>query len=183
MLQKIKLSEATAAYRRVYFVAVDPSDLKTRKTGLGSFTVKRSKNGAAGGAGGGTVTEVDATNLPGVYYYECSTGDIDTLGSLVLVITQASMETREIAVTIGSDNSQDSISSTLLAAVVDGGAPANAQTLKQILNIMIAALTGPVTIHWDSDGSITILGTDGVTARIVGTITGGARALTSLDGR
>lgn len=53
----------------IYFVAVDATDLKTRETGLSGFTVYRARNGAAAAAmTTPTVTEVDATNLPGVYH-------------------------------------------------------------------------------------------------------------------
>jgi hypothetical protein len=52
----------------IYFVAVDSTDLKTRETGLTTFTVYRSRNGGAAAAfTTPTVTEVDATNMPGVY--------------------------------------------------------------------------------------------------------------------
>lgn len=52
----------------VYFVAVDATDYVTRETGLSSFTVYRSRNGAAAVAmTTPTVNEVDATNMPGVY--------------------------------------------------------------------------------------------------------------------
>ena len=37
----------------VYFVAVDATDLKTRETGLSSFTVYRSRNGTAAAANDG----------------------------------------------------------------------------------------------------------------------------------
>jgi hypothetical protein len=52
----------------IYFVAVDPVDLKTRETGLSSFTVYRSRNGAAPILyTTPTVTEISAANMPGVY--------------------------------------------------------------------------------------------------------------------
>jgi hypothetical protein len=52
----------------LYFVAVDPTDLKTRETGLSSFTVYRSRNGGAAAAyTTPTVNETDNTNMPGVY--------------------------------------------------------------------------------------------------------------------
>lgn len=52
----------------IYFVGVDPTDLKTRETGLSSFTVYRSRNGGAAAAyTTPTVNETDATNMPGVY--------------------------------------------------------------------------------------------------------------------
>jgi hypothetical protein len=52
----------------IYFVAVDATDLKSRETGLSSFTVYRSRNGAAAAAmTTPTVNETDGTNMPGVY--------------------------------------------------------------------------------------------------------------------
>lgn len=52
----------------IYFVAVDSTDLKTRETGLSSFTVYRSRNGAAAAAmTTPTINETDSTNMPGVY--------------------------------------------------------------------------------------------------------------------
>lgn len=99
-MQVIKLSESTAARRIVSFTMVTSANLQTRSTGLTSIAVRISKNGAATAAGGGTCTEVDSTNMPGVYYYTCATGDIDTLGQLILDVTHASQEPREIVVQI-----------------------------------------------------------------------------------
>jgi hypothetical protein len=54
--------------QNIYFVGLDPTDLKTREIGLTSFTVYRSRNGAAEVAyTTPTVAEIDATNMPGVY--------------------------------------------------------------------------------------------------------------------
>jgi hypothetical protein len=53
---------------KIYFVAVDATDLKTRLTGLSGFTVYRSRNGAAAVAmTTPTVAELDSVNAPGVY--------------------------------------------------------------------------------------------------------------------
>lgn len=52
----------------IYFVAVDATDRVTRETGLSSFTVFRSRKGAAEVQyTTPTVSEIDATNMPGVY--------------------------------------------------------------------------------------------------------------------
>jgi len=54
--------------RVIYFVAVDATDLKTRETGLSSFTVYRSRDGGTATVmTTPTVTELDDTNMPGVY--------------------------------------------------------------------------------------------------------------------
>ena len=52
----------------IFFVAVDSTDLKTRKTGLSGFTVYRSRNGGAATIyTTPTVAELSAANMPGVY--------------------------------------------------------------------------------------------------------------------
>ncbi len=80
----------------IYFVAVDSTDLSTRETGLTSFTVYRSRNGAAAAAmTTPTINETDTTNMPGVY--ELLLDEDMTIGSgndseeMVFHITQAAM--------------------------------------------------------------------------------------------
>lgn len=52
----------------IYFVAVDATDLKTRETGLATWTVYRSRKGAAEVQyTTPTITEIDSSNMPGVY--------------------------------------------------------------------------------------------------------------------
>lgn len=77
----IQQSEATAARRRVYFRLVSTAD-GSDVTGA-TVTVRIAKNGTDA-AGGGSVTEVDSSDQPGLYYYEASTGDVDTLGTLIV---------------------------------------------------------------------------------------------------
>lgn len=82
--------------RYIYFVAVDSTDLKTRETGLTTFTVYASLNGGAAGAfTTPTVNETDASNMPGVYELLLDEFTSITAGNdteeLVLHITQASM--------------------------------------------------------------------------------------------
>lgn len=82
--------------RYIYFVAVDSTDLKTRETGLSSFTVYRSRNGEAAVAyTTPTVNETDSSNMPGVYELlldEDTTLDAgDDAQEYCVHITQASM--------------------------------------------------------------------------------------------
>jgi hypothetical protein len=52
----------------LYFVAVDSTDLRTKKTGLSSFTVYRSrKGGSATAYTTPTITEISSANMPGLY--------------------------------------------------------------------------------------------------------------------
>jgi len=80
----------------IYFVAVDSTDLKTRETGLSSFTVYRSRNGGAAAAyTTPTINETDTTNMPGVYELlldeDMTIDSGDDSQEVVLHITQASM--------------------------------------------------------------------------------------------
>src|SRR3990167_5685381 len=80
----------------LYFVAVDSTDLKTRETGLTTFTVVRSRNGAADATyTTPTVAEVDATTMPGVYTLLLDEDMTIAAGNdseeICLHITQASM--------------------------------------------------------------------------------------------
>jgi len=80
----------------IYFVAVDPTDLKTRETGLTGFTVYRSRDGAAAVAyTTPTVNETDTTNMPGVYELLVDEDMTIAAGNdseeVCLHITQASM--------------------------------------------------------------------------------------------
>lgn len=80
----------------IYFVAVDSTDLKTRETGLSSFTVYRSRNGGVAAAfTTPTINETDTTNMPGVYELlldEDMTIDAgDDTQEMVLHITHAGM--------------------------------------------------------------------------------------------
>lgn len=80
----------------IYFVAVDSTDLKTRETGLTSFTVYRSRNGGAAAAyTSPTINETDSTNMPGVYELlldeDMTIDSGDDSQAVVLHITQAAM--------------------------------------------------------------------------------------------
>lgn len=82
--------------RIVYFVAVDITDLKTRKTGLSSFTVYRSRNGGTATIyTTPTVVELSAGNMPGVYGLtideDTTIGATHDTEEYCLHITQASM--------------------------------------------------------------------------------------------
>lgn len=82
---QIKLSESTAARRRIPVLLVDSTDGFTPKTGQTAPTVTISKNGATAVSGAGTFTEV----ANGVYYYEFTVGEADTLGWIALNVQKA----------------------------------------------------------------------------------------------
>lgn len=90
----IQQNESTAARRRVYFLLLASADGTTPVTGA-TVTTAAWKNGATA-TPGGAVTELSG----GLYYYEASTGDVDTLGSLLLTFAAATAQTFRCEVTV-----------------------------------------------------------------------------------
>lgn len=87
----LKQSEATAARRRVPIYLVDATDGVTPETGLtfSGSDVQLSKNGAAFASFAGTMTEVAA----GLYHYEATAGELDTLGFLAVKVVKTGVRT------------------------------------------------------------------------------------------
>lgn len=128
----------------IYFVALDSTDLKTRETGLTSFTVYRSKDGGASTAmTTPTVTEVDATNMAGVYKLLLDEDMTISSGNdseeMIFHITQASMAPTDI--TIELYRPKITVGATSVAqtgdsyAVVNDGIFGNSALHDQIGNI------------------------------------------------
>lgn len=84
---QIKQSEATAARRRIPVLLVDITDGFTPETGVVTPTINVSKNGAAIASGAGTWTEIGN----GQYYYEFTSGEVDTLGWIAVNIEKATV--------------------------------------------------------------------------------------------
>jgi len=74
----LNLSEANSARRRIPFKAVDATDKVTPETGLtfAAGELKISKNGATEANVAGSVAEV----ARGLYYYQATAGELDTIG-------------------------------------------------------------------------------------------------------
>ncbi len=86
MLQ-LQQSESTSSLRRVPIACVDATDGYTPETGL-SFSageIKLSKNGATEVNHGGSVVEVAG----GMYYYEATSGELDTLGTFSVRVNKS----------------------------------------------------------------------------------------------
>lgn len=73
------------------FMMIQTSDHISGITGA-AVTVKLSKAGATGASAGGTVTEVDSTNNPGLYKIALTTTDTNTLGDLAFHCTATSAD-------------------------------------------------------------------------------------------
>ncbi len=93
-MQVFKKDESTAARRRMFFYLVDATDGLTEEPGItiAGADLQISKNGGTFANMAGTVTEL----ANGVYYYEFTAGELDTLGPLGIRIADASSRTRFI---------------------------------------------------------------------------------------
>jgi hypothetical protein len=86
-MQALQISEATAARRRIPIYLVDATDGFTPEVGVVTPTIEVSKNGAVQAAGGGTWTEIG----DGLYYYETTAGEVDTLGFLNVRVVKSAV--------------------------------------------------------------------------------------------
>ncbi len=100
MSQLMQLSEATAARRRVLFKLVDATDGFTPETGVdltAAADVQISKNGGAfANRAGSAPTELAA----GWYYYELTAAELDTVGALVVKVTDATSRASEVVLQV-----------------------------------------------------------------------------------
>lgn len=97
-MEFIKQSESTASRRRLYFTAVSVANIQTRLTdsGIGTWTVKLSKNGAAAATTSNNPVEVDAGDMPGVFYIELTAAECSDLGDVIVYVSAAEIEPREL---------------------------------------------------------------------------------------
>jgi hypothetical protein len=87
----LKLSEGTAARRRILVYLLDDTDGKTAETGVtvSAGDIKISKNGAAEANHTGTWTEISG----GLYHYEYTSGELDTLGFISFRLVKSGVRT------------------------------------------------------------------------------------------
>ena len=162
----------------IYFVAVDVTDLKTRETGLSSFTVYRSRNAAttapeAGVMSSPTVTQVDSTNAPGLYSLlldeDMTIGTGNDSEEMAFHITQADMA--PVTRTIELYRPKVTAGETITAS---GGAVSS-----------VAAVSGAVGSVTGSVGSVTgsvgSVGSGGITAASLASDAGNEIATALLD--
>lgn len=103
-MQHIKQSDPRAAFRRIFFTAVDTTSLLSRlqASDMGTFTMYLSKaGGAPAAATAAQPIQLDATHTKGSFYVELALADIGTPGPAEIVITNSggtkTMEPREIS--------------------------------------------------------------------------------------
>lgn len=171
----IKLSESTAARRRIYFTAVDETAFGQRVTGIDSWDCFISKNGAAAAATTNNPTEVDSGDMPGVYYIELTATEVNTLGNVVVWVSGTAtgpgtiMEVRELIATVVAYDPYDAVRLGLTAlpnanAEAAGGLytrGTGAGQINQSANGQIDANTA----RWNNEAVDTLLAQFGATPR------------------
>lgn len=169
-----RVQQSTTAYA-LMFLLVQSSDHITPLTGAAP-TVKLSKNGGGGAAPSGTVSEVDATNMPGWYKVAGNATDSNTLGSLALHATAASADPSD---TIYEVVAQDLTTATV-AAVTTVTNLTNAPTAGDLTATMKASVTAAATAATPTAAAVTaaVTVTGDLSATMKASVTTAATAAT-----
>lgn len=141
-MQLIKQSESTAARRRVLVYLVDDADGKTAETGVtvSAGDVKISKNGAAEANHAGTWAELAG----GLYSYEFTQGELDTLGFASLRLVKSGVRTFVKEVQVAAVDVYDGVRGGLTGlpnanAGANGGLPTIDGNLRVSANVTAMA--------------------------------------------
>lgn len=148
MLQ-FKQSETTAARRRMLVRLVDATDLSTPETGVtvAAGDLKISKNGAAEANHAGTWTEIGG----GDYYYEFTSGELDTFGFIRLRIAKTGIAPASFFGQVEANDPYTPITATvptLLQGTAQSGTastitfPASASAVNDVYNGAYGHITG-----------------------------------------
>lgn len=177
----------STAYTRT-FLMVQTSDHITGITGA-TVAVKLSKAGAGGAAAGGTVTEVDATNNPGLYKIALTTTDTGTLGDLSFHCTATSADPTDFVDQVTAQILGDTLTANttqLAGQTVTAGAgvtfpssvasPTNitAGTITTVTNLTNAATAGDFTAAMKTSigTAVAASAVASVTGNVGGNVTG-----------
>jgi hypothetical protein len=174
VFEVFQISEPTATRRRAFFHAVDATDGITAETGL-TGTGRVSKNGAATAGSSASITEIDSTNMPGRYYIEFTTSELDTAGQFVFRYKNAACA--EVIVQATVVNFDPYAAGPTIAEIVDGvwdelrASHVTAGTFGQGAASVQGNVTGSVDSVTGAVGSVT--GAVGsVTGNVGGNVTG-----------
>lgn len=185
-MQLLKLSESTAARRRVPVYLLDDTDGKTPETGrtIIAGDVKISKNGAAEANHAGTLTEL----ATGTYYYEFAAAELDAVGFLQFKLTLSGVRTFVAAYQVvaydpyaaaglGLTNLDAAITTRSSQTSVDD-VPTNAELATALGAATVAAVAGSVGSVTGAVGSVT----GGVGGNVTGTVASVLGAVGSVTG-
>lgn len=170
MAFQILKSEATAANKRIPFLMVNAADGHTPMTGL-TFTGSQIlvyENTTTGNSFAGTSTEIGN----GLYYYTPSTGELGTLGFLLLYITNTNClpAIKEVQIVAYDPyNMPVQFADEMLIRDITAAAQGN-QAQFSLLNAILKAVSKVVTsgssiITYETDGSTTAM-TQAITTNV-----------------
>lgn len=146
------LLKQSSTAQPLIFLLVLTSDHVTGATGL-TPTVKLSKSGGSGASPAGTVSEIDATNHPGLYKVAGNATDTNTLGPLWLHASGTGTDPVDVEFTVVAFDPQDSVRAGLTA-----------------LPNAAASAVGGLPVAVDTSGRVDVLKINGTsqTARDIG---------------
>jgi hypothetical protein len=130
----------STAYTRT-FMMIASADHIAGLTGA-TPVVKLSKAGGAGAAAGGTVTEVDSTNCPGLYKIALTTTDTGTLGDLAFCCTAASGD---------PTNFIDQVTANILGDTLPASVAGSVGSVTGNVGGSVASVTAGVTVSTNND--------------------------------
>jgi hypothetical protein len=187
-MQIITQNEATAAERRIRFAMPSATDGDGLTGEAANITVKFREPGQESFVtGAGTVTEGDAGDAPGYYYYEATAGEVDTVGEGAIYPVHASGISFMYPFTIvpydtltappSTSEIADAVAAqaTVAAALANMDAPVSGtSTFNPVTDSVTVG--SPVTLadgaHGGASATITAAITGNVTGNLVGNVTG-----------
>jgi hypothetical protein len=163
----LQQSEATAAQRRIPVVLEDSTGARVTGFTPAGAEIQISKNGAAFGKNGaafgnyaGTLTELS----DGLYYYEATAGELDTVGLLLVKFEKASIRTAFLCHRVVPWDPYDAARQGMTDTIPDGGITSAKFAASAITATSIAA--GAITSGKFGSGAIdaAAIGADAITA-------------------
>jgi len=174
------LKQSTAV--NITILMIDTSDHVTGKTGLSAgLTIYATKAAGTPAAITPTVTELDATNVKGVYKLALTSGHTDTVGELQVHITATGADPTDLKWQVGTSipgdgaDLADAILNRDMATGTDSGST-TVRTVRQALRALrnkVSVAAGTMTVTKEDDS------TSSWTAAV--TTTAGADPVTAID--
>ena len=133
-MQILNQNESTASLRCVFFILLDSATGQVKQTGkAGTLAGYVTKADGVTTAKAGSFVELDATNAPGLYYYQAATGELDVLGPIIFSFTCAACLDRTVMAYVGNTNVKlSSDVATAITAAEDNVRGADSDDLKDI---------------------------------------------------
>jgi hypothetical protein len=193
-MQIITQNEATAAERRIRFAMPSATDGDGLTGEAANITVKFREPGQESFVtGAGTVTEGDAGDAPGYYYYEATAGEVDTVGEGAIYPVHASGISFMYPFTIvpydtltappSTSEIADAVAAqaTVAAALANMDAPVSGtSTFNPVTDSVTVG--SPVTLADGAHGGASATITAAITGNVTGNLSGSVGSVTGAVG-